>query len=306
MRTAIVLLDLLCLATSFLVSTARAADDSWQIYIDNTYKVSLRFPGEWKKDPLYYDRPYFGVERHRGSSARGFLQLDAMASESDTPEQACRGEAEHVLKPFGASPSIRSMEVDGRPACLIWPSEDQGAPWDAAVFIKYPQPVEIGGERYNILMLDADRNYILDLVRTIRLENPLFQLEITPRKPEQPVTWKQDNQLSLIVTMKNRSSQVVHLAISNTDFTATTLYKLDPIPVTVALDSQGGTPKSLSTGNTMATIKPDEMLQTTVGVKFAHDREAPGTYTLQLETDLPLEFGKGVVESNTIGVTVIN
>ncbi len=297
MRTAIVLLDLLCLATSFLGSAARAADDSWQTYIDNNYKVSLRFPREWKKDPLYYDRPYFGVERHPGSLARGFFQLDAMASESDTPEQVCRGETQHVLKPFGANASIRSMEVDGQPACLIWPSEDQGAPWDAAVFINYPQPVEIAGQRYNILMLDADRNYILELVRTIRLDNPPFQLEITPRKPEQPATWKQDDQLPLTVTMQNKSSQVVHLAISNTDFRATALHNLDPIPVTVVLDPQGGTTRPPSEPpserNTMVTINSNETLQTTIEVKFAHDREAPGTYTLHLELDLPPEFGKG-------------
>ena len=80
----------------------------------------------------------------------------------------------------------RPMKVDGQSACLVWPSKDQGAPWDAAVVIKYPQPVEINGERYSILELDADKNYILAIIRTIRFmssarHNSPFLLEISPQ-----------------------------------------------------------------------------------------------------------------------------
>jgi hypothetical protein len=68
-----------------------------------------------------------------------------MGDEGTPPEQACKGEVEHVLKPFGAKPIIQLKEIDGRSTCLIFPSDDVGALWYAAAFINYPGPAEIEG-----------------------------------------------------------------------------------------------------------------------------------------------------------------
>lgn len=177
---------LFCVATPLLGRARASTAEPWQTYVDDTYQVTFRFPREWKRDPLYDDRPYFGVERPLPTAGRGFFQLLLMGEESDEPKQICKGLAEHVVRPFGENPTTRPMKVDGQSACLVWPSKDQGAPWDAAVVIKYPQPVEINGERYSILELDADKNYILAIIRTIRFmssarHNSPFLLEISPQ-----------------------------------------------------------------------------------------------------------------------------
>ena len=185
-RLVVALVCLFCVATPLLRRARASTAEPWQTYVDDTYQVTFRFPREWKRDPLYDDRPYFGVERPLPTAGRGFFQLLLMGEESDEPKQICKGLAEHVVRPFGENPTTRPMKVDGQSACLVWPSKDQGAPWDAAVVIKYPQPVEINGERYSILELDADKNYILAIIRIIRFissarHNSPFLLEISPQ-----------------------------------------------------------------------------------------------------------------------------
>ncbi len=107
----------------FFATPLLAAEDTeegWQTYIDDTYKVTLRFPSEWKRDPLIYqDRPYFSSEPKPHSVVHNF-QLLVMGDEGTTPERACKGNAEHVLKPFGEKPTIHLTKVDGQSACLIF------------------------------------------------------------------------------------------------------------------------------------------------------------------------------------------
>jgi TolB protein len=142
--------------------------------------VSLRFPSDWKKDPAYQDRPYFGVEKP--SPARhGFFQLLAMAGEESTPELVCKGLAEHVVKPFGTHPTVQSMKVQGQDGCLVWPSDDQGAPWDAALVFRTPAPMVFGGESYDLLELDADKDYILKIIKTLRFIPPAKQAQPSAR-----------------------------------------------------------------------------------------------------------------------------
>jgi hypothetical protein len=66
---------LLCFVMVLLASARQFSAEPWQTYVDNTYQVMLRFPGEWKKDAVYYDRPYFGTERQLNKVSRGFFQL---------------------------------------------------------------------------------------------------------------------------------------------------------------------------------------------------------------------------------------
>lgn len=182
-----------------LLAAENAVEDGWQTYIDDTYKVTLRFPGEWSRDPLVYqDRPYFSSERRAHSVIHSF-QLLVMGDEGTTPEQACKGEVEHVLKPFGAKPTIQLKEIDGRSACLVFPSDDVGAPWYAAAFIEYPEPVEIESDRYSILALYADKNYFRGMVESLHFlsvghPNPPFLLTIAPAHVgTSGTTWKNDS-----------------------------------------------------------------------------------------------------------------
>jgi hypothetical protein len=299
-----------------LLAAENAVEESWQTYIDHTYKVTLRFPGEWSRDPLIYqDRPYFSSERKPHSVIHNF-QILVMGDEDTTPEQACKGEVEHVLRPFGAKPTIQLNEIDGRSACLVFPSDDVGAPWYAAAFIKYPEPIEIEGDRYSILALYADKDYFRGIIGSLHFisparSNPPFLLTIASAQVgKSGATWKNDAAFPLLLTMKNSSEKVLHVALADpaSDYRVVTMHKTERVRVTQNLpavdeQSQGAT---APTRNVAKILKPTETCQDAIEIKFWADREAPGEYTLQVERDLPHELGKGLVESNTITVVVIN
>jgi hypothetical protein len=299
-----------------LLAAENALEESWQTYIDDTYKVTLRFPGEWSRDPLIYqDRPYFSSERKPHSVIHSF-QLELMGDEDTTPEQACKGEVEHVLKPFGGKPAIQLKEIDGRSACLVFPSDDVGAPWYAAAFIKYPEPVEIEGDRYSILALYADRDYFRGIIGSLHFissarSNFPFLLTIAPAHiGKSGTTWKNDAAFPLLLTMKNASEKVLHVVLADptSDYRVVAMHKTERVRVTENLPGINEESKD-RTGpkrNILKTLKPNEMCQDAMEIRFWADREAPGEYTLQVERDLPPELGKGLVESNTITVAVIN
>jgi len=131
----------------------------WEEYTDKELQVTFRHPKEWKPSPAYYDRTYFG-------GADGALQLSAAGA--DTPLKGCQSAATHHLQPFGSHPRIRSLRVQGRKACVVWPSEDQGVNADAEFFVEFPQPIDINGTRYNLLTLYADKNHIFQIIKTLR------------------------------------------------------------------------------------------------------------------------------------------
>jgi TolB protein len=131
----------------------------WEEYADKQLHVAFRHPKEWRPSPLFADRTYFG-------GPDGSLQLDA--SEGDSPDQVCQGAASHHLQPFGSHPQIRPMNVQGRKACLVWPSEDEGAPYYAELVVEFQRPIEIDGHRYSQLTLHADKKHILEIMKTLR------------------------------------------------------------------------------------------------------------------------------------------
>lgn len=291
---------------------AQQSEQGWQTYIDETYKVTLRFPSEWKHDPLYQDRPYFSSEAKPRSITHSF-QIEVMGDRDTTPEQACKGEATHVVKPFGERPTLHLTKVDGQSACLVSPSKDQGAPWYAAAFIKYPEPVEFEGDRYGILALYADKDYFPGIFRSFHFissahKKLAFSLEIAlapSGKP--PAIWKTDAAFPLLLTMKNGSEKVLHVVIGDPakDYRVFAMHQTDRVRVTEELPQED----SNATGparNILKTLRPGEKCDDAFEIRFWAERARTGKYTLQMERDLPPELGKGLVESNTITVKVIN
>jgi TolB protein len=148
-------------------------DKDWQLYTDHVYRLTLCIPPGWRQSPIYSDRAYF-----EGSDGR--FQFDA--SEGHIPLQSCEGSATHVLHPYGSHPQIRSLKIDGQKACLVWPSEDQGAQGDAELQIQYPRPIRIVTPidqpapvksiegMYGLLVFIADKNHILEIAKTIKFQ----------------------------------------------------------------------------------------------------------------------------------------
>ena len=305
----------LCFATPFLAAEG-IVEQGWQTYIDNTYKIALSFPGEWKRDPLIYqDRPYFSSERKPHTVIHSF-QLDVMGDEGTSLEQTCEGEAEHVLKPFGENPSIRLTKVDGQSACLIFPSRGYGPGSYAAAFIKYPESVEIEGHRYSILALNADKDYFLGIIRSLHFISsnhaiPPFLLTIAPILPGRSgTTWKTDAAFPLLLTMENTSEKVLRLVLTDParDYRVMAMHQSEPVRVTENLPEMNEESKGANdtARNILKTLKPNEACRDAIEIKFWAERERTGEYSVQVERALPPELGEGFAESNTITVTVVN
>ena len=238
-----------------------------------------------------------------------------MAAGDESPWLACKGLAEHKLRPFGENPTIRRLKVQGESACIVFPSKDQvrSAWWDVAVVIRYPHPVEIGGDRYGLLEMYADKDYALDILKTLRFFGPkegnaLVSLSVAPRNANQAGTAasKVGVPVSLTLKLTNHSQQVLHFALTDPVFAYRFTVKNkwgDPI---AGGDQFRETRKKPLARNIPITLNPNESCQDTIPISdLFFDVERPGKYTVQVERDLPPEFGNGIILSNTIQLQVI-
>jgi len=136
-------------------------EQEWQTYTNTAYDITFRYPRGWKPSAVYSGRIYFG-------GPDGSLQIDV--ADGDNPAQICRSATTHKQRPYGSHPQVRPIKVQEQRACLVWPSGDQVpiAENYAELVVRYPRPVEIDGSRYRLLILNADKKYLLQIVRTIR------------------------------------------------------------------------------------------------------------------------------------------
>ena len=130
-------------------------------YISKDYQISMQYPSNLKLDSNYYQRYDDGDT---------FFQFDAITG-NDTPIDSIVNDiANHTLLPYGSAPTIESLVLQGQPARLILPSEDQpkGMNKQACVIIKYPTPILISATKYNYLKLYADVAHIKDFANSIK------------------------------------------------------------------------------------------------------------------------------------------
>jgi len=110
--------------------------------------------------------------------------------------------------------------------------------------------------------------------------------------------------------MKNGSGKVVPVALTDParDYRVMAMHTTERVRVTPILpDVDEQSQDAIAPAQNITKIlNPNDTCQDTIEIKFWADREPTGEYTLQVERNLPPELGKGVVESNTITVTVIN
>lgn len=133
-------------------------------YQNYTYNVSLRYPPEWQAAVGAYDR-YEGRDGFFGVSAGG----GAGVSLADMVEN----EINHPLHPYGTTPTVLELKIDGQAGRLIMPSEDQDPSMhgQAELVVRYPKPVTIGSVSYNYLVFWADRAHIQDLASSVTFIN---------------------------------------------------------------------------------------------------------------------------------------
>jgi uncharacterized protein YceK len=136
------------------------------VYSSREYHVSLRYPSDWKQSSLYSEPMYEGSD--------GFFELAAMDGAGVAIDQAAEIDAHHVLKPFGANPSIETLEIAGQEARLIKPSDDQQQTSQknlSELIVRYPEVVQIGGNNYCYFILWSDKSHIDSIAKTIKFLN---------------------------------------------------------------------------------------------------------------------------------------
>jgi len=137
-------------------------------YSDHVLGVVLQYPAGW--DPqLGYERKYAGLD--------GFFQLSAIAGAGASIDEVADNDAHHKLRPYGSEPTIEKLQVEGREARLILPSADQPGAMkgQAGLIVDLPQPIEISGQKYDYLILWADKEHIRAMAQTLKLQQPVAQ-----------------------------------------------------------------------------------------------------------------------------------
>ena len=139
--------------------------DMWTTYSNPVFAVSLEYPADWQPIPGY-GSPETGEIKYGGIN--GFFQVNAMDTESI--DMAASAEANHKLQPYGTQPTIETLQVQGQEARLILPSNDQatGRQYQAALIVRYPQPVNVLGTPCRFFILWADQAHIRTFAQTIQ------------------------------------------------------------------------------------------------------------------------------------------
>ncbi|WBW98259.1 peptidase M56 [Oceanirhabdus sp. W0125-5] len=136
---------------------------AWKIYNNKTYKISFKYPAEWKPNPSYFNK-YEGTN--------GFFQISASSGENLSIDDIVKFEITHVSKPYGNNPTIKKLTIQRAEARLIIPSNDQGAEMNnqAGLIVTYPKPIKINSTTYSYLILWADKNHIEEISNSIQFD----------------------------------------------------------------------------------------------------------------------------------------
>ena len=126
-------------------------------YSNEAYRVRFRYPYLWSR---------FDSKRHEGID--GFFQISAISGDA-APEEICKKEAYHKLKPYGTHPTISRTEFCGRQAFFITPSSDQPKEMrgQSALIVEYSEPVEIEGNSCRYFILWTDKEHLHDIADTL-------------------------------------------------------------------------------------------------------------------------------------------
>jgi TolB protein len=130
-------------------------------YSNPQYKVSFNYPGSWNQ--------IGGYDYDRFEGETGFFGVSGLGGINLTLDEATKNEYSHKLLPYGQHPVIEKLKVDGQPAKLIIPSEDQAESMkgQAELIVEYPVPIVIAGNTYQYFVLWADKDNIRNIIPTI-------------------------------------------------------------------------------------------------------------------------------------------
>lgn len=172
-------------------------------YANPAFKVRLRYPARWVPEPRsWYDACDDGIaEVYRDPRGReyGFFQISAAGAPLLDLDELAQTLAGHKLRPFGATPQVAALTVDGRDARLILPDEAAPPPEPLAeLIVPYSSPIVLASpppgepqDSYNYLVLSVHEDFVRTIVGTVKLNEPPTGSEVflfcgSPTPPPSP------------------------------------------------------------------------------------------------------------------------
>ncbi len=135
---------------------------AFSTFISNKYKISFKYPSEWVKNPRY-------IDKYEGKT--GYFEVSDLSSNEGTLDEVTQHEINLPYKPYGSTPQITRLTVDGSPARLIYPSADQIKPLsdrEAALIVQYKTPLTIEGSTYPYVIIWSDRIHMPLIIKTFK------------------------------------------------------------------------------------------------------------------------------------------
>ena len=141
-------------------------DSNLQNYVNDTYQISFKYPKEWRQNPRYENK-------YEGKS--GFFEIGDYEFIGGNIDEAVQRQVNEDYKPYGLTPTITKVVVDGEPAREIISSADQGdliQDRDAALVIQYKKPILIGDKSYQYLVIWTTKENLPLIASTFKFTSP--------------------------------------------------------------------------------------------------------------------------------------
>ncbi len=207
------------------------------------------------------------------------------------------------------------MNVQGQSACLIWPSADQkkmGGDNEAELIVKYPQPVKIDDTLYSFLTLYGDKDHIMALTGSLKFlapdpQNAPFLMEIAYEGSDaSDVVFKVGAPIVLTITLKNNSERVLRIPFSDrrTDYRIL-VTDIGGETHLIATYQPPGPDKEVPKATQPVTLNPHAEYQMKFDTGLQYQLLSPFVYALHGQMKLPVELGPGLVNSNTLKLTLV-
>ncbi len=144
-------------------------DNSLAELLNNDFKVSLLYPANWKTPSENKQLGFFGVD--------GWFYIEGLGVNKDGLNGVVNSLTDQKNKYFGSEPLVSDLKIDGLSAKLIMPSKDQALEMKnrATIILSFPATVTIKKQKYDYLILNADKGHIDVIGQKIILtdKNPL-------------------------------------------------------------------------------------------------------------------------------------
>ncbi|QOR66931.1 LysM peptidoglycan-binding domain-containing protein [Cytobacillus suaedae] len=156
----------------------------WKYFFDQFHHIAFMHPRGWSKvshSPIRYegDSGYFEVS--------SIIAAPPSEPSNVTPlNKVCESYAHDKFESYGSNPEIVDMTIDGQPACLILPSNDQSEDFNnkSSLIVKFPKPYVIGGSLSHYLFVVANKEIIQGIANTMKLLNVEKDQKLTQTQAE--------------------------------------------------------------------------------------------------------------------------